>query len=150
MTDNLLPIGEVAEMFGIATSTLRYWEDRGLLRPATRRGGKRHYGSAEINRIAVVRIWQSTGQMSLDEIAAVLAGSRNSADWRAPVHSRIAAIDQAIEQLRTAKRFLEHTVTCPRDNPVDDCPHLRGEVEEHLAAQRARVGRRKPAGRGSE
>ncbi len=52
--------------------------------------------------------------------------------------------------MRTAKRFLEHTVTCPRDNPVDDCPHLRGEVEEHLATQRARIGRRKPAGRGSE
>ncbi|WP_280498065.1 hypothetical protein [Nocardia asiatica] len=88
--------------------------------------------------------------MTLDEIAAVLAGGGNAADWRAPVRDRIAAIHQAIEQLRTAKRFLEHTVTCLRDNPVDDCPHLRGEVEEHLATQRARLGRRKPGGRGSE
>jgi DNA-binding transcriptional MerR regulator len=39
--DELLTIGGVARLLGVAVSTLRYWEERGLITPVTRRAGKR-------------------------------------------------------------------------------------------------------------
>ncbi|MGF6884348.1 hypothetical protein ABIA39_005583 [Nocardia sp. GAS34] len=69
--------------------------------------------------------------MSLDDIAAVFAGSQTSTDWRTPVRNRVSAIEQAVEQLHIAKHYLEHMLGCPRDNPVDDCPKLRAEIREH-------------------
>jgi MerR-like DNA binding protein len=36
--DELVPIDEVARRFGIQASALRYYERRGLLEPAARRG----------------------------------------------------------------------------------------------------------------
>jgi DNA-binding transcriptional MerR regulator len=41
--DGFVPIGELARRTGVATSALRYYERIGLLSPARRAGGKRHY-----------------------------------------------------------------------------------------------------------
>ena len=53
--DQLLTIGEVAARAGVRTSTLRYYEDEGLLRPVTRVGGQRRYDERAVEALTVIR-----------------------------------------------------------------------------------------------
>ena len=48
----LLTIGEVAEQAGVATSALRYYDELGLLPPATRVSGQRRYRPEAVARSA--------------------------------------------------------------------------------------------------
>lgn len=49
--DELVGIGAAARRYGLAESALRYWEQRGLLRPARRRSRWRLYGPEELHRM---------------------------------------------------------------------------------------------------
>ena len=48
----LVPIGEAARMLKVNASALRYYEERGLVKPACRVNGRRMYGRAELRRLA--------------------------------------------------------------------------------------------------
>jgi DNA-binding transcriptional MerR regulator len=66
-------IGEVAKLTGVTTRTLRYWEELGLLHPASRTGsGERHYAAADLRRVTRIRDLQELLGFSLDEVKAVL------------------------------------------------------------------------------
>jgi DNA-binding transcriptional MerR regulator len=61
-TDALLRIGEVAELLGVTTDTLRNWERNGLVRvPRDPRNGYRRYGAPEIGRLRVIRMLRRAG-----------------------------------------------------------------------------------------
>ncbi|MDF3288132.1 MerR family transcriptional regulator [Streptomyces silvisoli] len=125
--NDLIGIRDIADQYGLALSTLHYWERRGLI-TAHRRSGQRYYDADQRYRIALIRLWQSTGLMSLDEIDSVLRGRTSTSDWREIVTDRITAIDNQLEQLRTARGYLNHLLSCPRDNPAAECPELRREI----------------------
>ncbi|MEU1628013.1 MerR family transcriptional regulator [Streptomyces sp. NPDC020096] len=127
------PIGEVAARCGVAVSTLRWWEKRGLLAPDHRESGRRRYTDADLRRIAMVQLLQSTALMSLDEIGVILAGCTRDQDWRTAIRQRIAACDEQITQLTTARVYLTHLTNCPNDHPADNCPYLAREIDERLA-----------------
>src|SRR5262249_42139964 len=57
----LLSIGEVSRRLGTNPSALRYYEQRGLLRPASKRGGRRMYGPGDLRRIALLRLAHRLG-----------------------------------------------------------------------------------------
>src|ERR1700678_3745215 len=66
-------IGEVAKLTGVTTRTLRYWEELGLLRPASRTdGGERLYTPADLRRVTRIRDLQELLGFSLEEVKAVL------------------------------------------------------------------------------
>lgn len=50
-----------ARRLGMRTSALRYYEQRGLVRPAGRARGQRVYGRPELRRLAFVQIAQRLG-----------------------------------------------------------------------------------------
>jgi MerR family copper efflux transcriptional regulator len=122
MADELVAIGEAAARYGLATSTLRWWERQGLLEPAERRGGQRHYGAAELRRIGLIHLARNTGLMSLDQIGALLAGEPGR-HWHETVRDRIRDLDHQVERLITAREALTHTLCCPADHPTE-CRHL--------------------------
>jgi len=67
-------IGEVAKLTGVTTRTLRYWEELGLLQPASRtEGGERVYGAGDVRRVTRIRDWQELLGFSLDEVKTVLS-----------------------------------------------------------------------------
>jgi DNA-binding transcriptional MerR regulator len=135
-----VPIGQAARQLGINPSALRYYDQRGLLRPAARRGGRRLYGSDELRRLAFIHIVQRLG-ISLDTAAAILDAP--SDQWRETVRDQIAALEQQIAWARGAQQFLTHALHCPVEHPARECPDMiqtldrlvAGMTFEQLAAE---------------
>ncbi|WP_158890635.1 MerR family transcriptional regulator [Amycolatopsis anabasis] len=125
--DDLVSVGEVADFFDLPASTLRYWERRGLIKPH-RIGGRRHFDSEQLYRVALIRRWRDTGLMSLDDIAAMLAGRTEEHDWRDTVTARMATIASHIDRLNTAHDYLKYILRCSCAAPAAECGTLRSEV----------------------
>lgn len=135
MGDELVTIGEAAARYGLATSTLRWWEKQGLLEPAARRGGQRRYGAAELRRIGLIHLARNTGLMSLDQIGSLLAGAPNGKHWHETVRDRIRDLNQHVERLITAREALTNTLRCPADHPTQ-CHHLDGVLSQVVSRKR--------------
>ncbi|HUN37216.1 MAG TPA: MerR family transcriptional regulator [Trebonia sp.] len=127
---DLMPIDEVARRFGLRASAIRYYEERGLLKPAARRSGRRWYGQAEIRRLAVIQYWQQSGLMSLDEIGGILAGPAATRGWSQIVQERIDALRLQAERMNIAREHLEHVLSHHRDHdsPPDGCHHYEARI----------------------
>jgi MerR family transcriptional regulator, copper efflux regulator len=132
--DETFSIGEVAGRFGVAVSTLRWWEKQGLLVPSCRESGRRRYDAADVRRIALIQLLQQTALMSLDEIRTVLNDGR-SGQWRDTVKARLAACDEQLVRLQAAQAYLAHALRCRRDDPVGGCPRLAQEIDSWLEPQ---------------
>jgi MerR family copper efflux transcriptional regulator len=126
----LVPIDAVARRLGLRASAIRYYEERGLLDPVSRHSGRRWYGPAEIRRLAIIRYWQESGLMSLDEIGEILAGPRATRRWRQVVEDRIDALRLQIEGMQAAREFLEHILTFHHHTPPDGCAHYEALIWE--------------------
>jgi DNA-binding transcriptional MerR regulator len=125
----LVTIGQAAEMLALNTSALRYYEDRGLVRPE-RRAGRRMYSREQLRRLAFIQLMQRLG-IKLDAAAAVL--DEPSERWRGVVREQIAEIDELIARANGARDFLEHALACPADHPVDECPHMIEGLDRRLS-----------------
>jgi MerR family transcriptional regulator, copper efflux regulator len=136
----LVPIDQLARQFGIRASALRYYEERGLLSPASFHSGRRWYGPEEVRRVAVIRYWQESGLMTLDEIAELVAGPGTNRPWGQVLEDRVEALRAQIEKMRRAKSFLEHVVA-HHDSAPDGCPYYEtllwgtGADHEHIALE---------------
>lgn len=126
--EELVPIDEVARRFGVQASALRYYERRGLLEPAARRAGRRWYGRAELRQLAIIGFWRESGLMSLEDIAAILAGPEHSRGWKQVVSDQRTALEAQIEQMTVARDYLEHLLTCPREHSLDGCPYFEQAI----------------------
>jgi MerR family transcriptional regulator, copper efflux regulator len=120
----LVPIDAVARRFGIPASTIRYYEERGLVQPVSRRAGRRWYGQDEIRQLAIIRFWQKSGKMSLDEIGEILGGPDALAAWQHIIRERIDAITAQIDSMRAARDHLEHILEHHQHSPPDGCQHF--------------------------
>jgi MerR family transcriptional regulator, copper efflux regulator len=125
----LLPIDEVARRLGLRASAIRYYEERGLVRPLSRRSERRWYGPSEIRWLAIILFWQQYALMSLDEIGEILAGSGATREWAEIVQSRIDVLGEQIERMEAARAFLVH-VASKHDASPDGCPHFEDHIWE--------------------
>jgi DNA-binding transcriptional MerR regulator len=125
---DLVPIGEAARMLGLNTSALRYYEERGLVRPH-RKGGKRVYTREDLHRLAFIQITHRLG-LGLSTAEAVLDGP--SAGWRQLARTQIKELDELISQAQVAQRFLAHVANCPEEHPVQECPQVIGTLDRRL------------------
>lgn len=112
----LLTIGELAKRGGVRTSTLRYYEDEGLLRPAARVSGQRRYDEDAVEVLTVIRFCRMLG-FSLDEIRVLLAEPRGKrkrtrTQWRGLVDTKLAELDESIARAKTMMRLLKTSRDC--------------------------------------
>ncbi|WP_067677714.1 MerR family transcriptional regulator [Nocardia miyunensis] len=126
---DLIPIGEAAAKLGMAASALRYYDERGLVRPAARRGGKRMYDREQLRRLAFIKVAHSLG-LPLETAAAVLDAP--SPQWREVLERQIAELEEAIARARTAQTFLTHAARCPSEHPARECPTMLGGLDALL------------------
>ena len=139
-----LEIGELGEQTGLATSALRYYERVGLLAPAGRDNGRRFYGPASGERIALIRLFQDAG-FTLSEIRAFLAaGSRRDPSWMRMMKAKRDELDASIARARQAKALVEHALAC-RHPELAVCPSFRAALKQRLG--RSKVSRKPIRGR---
>ncbi len=125
-----LPIGAVAALVGVATSTLRYYERRGLVVADSRASGQRRYEPATVRRLVFVQMLQDAG-LTLDEIQAILGADDNAA-WKAIAHERLERLDEEIARLQHARRVLDGALLCRFDHPLDECRIMNDEIDRRL------------------
>jgi MerR family redox-sensitive transcriptional activator SoxR len=106
----LLTIGEVAERARVATSTVRYYERRGLLRADARQSGQRRYRTETLRRLVFIGMLQDAG-LALDEIHGILH-ARTVKEWKAIAAQRLGVLDQQIAQLQHAREVLTAALLC--------------------------------------
>ena len=112
----LLTVGELAGRTGVATSALRFYEERGLLHPERNDSGHRRYPRYLARRVAFIVFAQRVG-LTLEEIRAELEklptdrvpGSR---DWDRLTRTWSARIEERIEELKRLKLGLTGCIGC--------------------------------------
>lgn len=95
----------MAQRLGLRASAVRYYEERGLVTPASRHAGRWWYSPVEIRRLAIIRFWQQSALMSLDEIGEILEGNTTTRNWSRIVEGRTAELGIQIERMDTARAF---------------------------------------------
>lgn len=95
-----MKIGEIARQSGVASSTIRFYEEQGLL-PQVARGanGYREYGEGDVQRLRLVRNAQRLG-FSLDTIRGMFSASGECA--KSKVLELVAIRLQEIDALAAA------------------------------------------------
>ncbi len=117
-----LTSGGVAALAGRRPSSIRYYEQIGLLPPAARVAGRRVYGTDTVRTLAVIETGQRAG-LTLDEIRALLTASP---DNRAAIErlrevaaKKLPEITALIERSQIVRGWLESAARC-------ECPSQLG------------------------
>jgi MerR family redox-sensitive transcriptional activator SoxR len=146
-----LTVGELARRTGVATSALRFYEDRGLIRSERNASGHRRYARPTARRVAFVVFAQRVG-LTLEEIRAELDKLPTdrvpvSEDWERLTGTWGERIDERIAELERLKGGLTDCIGCGCLS-LDRCallnPHDR--VASHGSGPRYWVGDRRPEG----
>lgn len=112
-----LDIGEVSRVSGLPASTLRYYEERGLIRSCGRKGLRRLFATEVKDRLALISLGQRAG-FSLEEIGDMFA--RHSLD-RNLLLAKAEELDRRIRELSAMRDGLRHAAVCPAPDHFQ-CP----------------------------
>ena len=127
-----LQIGEVAERTGVTQRTLRFYEEKGLLKPPTRMvGGFRLYSEADIQRLEQVKRLQQLLGFSLAEIKEMVDAEEVKLQLRAEYRPD-AALSQKRAQLLRAIAVTERQHELIRQK-VSALADMQSHLEERLA-----------------
>ena len=146
----LLTITEISRRSGVASSALRFYEQRGLIRSERAGSGHRRYQRAVLRRIAFIVFAQKMG-LNLQEIATELAKLPEnrvpqSSDWARLSGSWTRRIDERIEELQRLRAGLTQCIGCgclslrqyQLANPADHASG-RGPGPRYLLGDRRRA-----------
>jgi len=144
-----LDIGEVARRVGVPPSTLRYYEEKGLIRSVGRRGLRRTFDPDVLERLALITLGQSAG-FSLEEIASMFAADGRPKIDRRKLADKAEELDRTIRRLSSIRDGLRHAAACPAPSHME-CPKFRRLVGLAVPAKKLRrpasrriVGKRQP------
>lgn len=133
-----MDITEVARQSGVPASTLRFYEEKGLIASVGRRGLRRTFDPHVLERLALIALGSAAG-FSLDEIARMfLPGGRPHID-RQRLSAKAQDLDRTIRRLSAMRDGLRHAAACPAPSHME-CPTFR----RLLAAAASEAGRKKP------
>jgi len=126
----LMTIGEVARRARVTTSTIRYYERRGLLAADARTSGQRRYRDATLRRLVFIGMLQDAG-LALDDIEGILNAS-DVHEWKAIAGRRLELLDEEIARLTRARAYLSGALFCRYDHPATDCKIMGAEIDRRL------------------
>lgn len=115
-----LDISEVAKRSGVPASTLRYYEEKGLIASIGRRGLRRLFDPGVLERLTLIALGRSAG-FALDEIAAMFASDGRPRIDRQRLVDRADALDRTIRGLERLRDGLRHAADCPAPSHME-CP----------------------------
>jgi MerR family transcriptional regulator, redox-sensitive transcriptional activator SoxR len=108
-------IGEIAELAGVQASTLRYYENIGILPPPRRVSGQRRYSGDVLQILAVIQLAKDAN-FTLPEIRALLYDyseySTPSQRWKELAQRKLREVDAIIAHAQEMKQLLEEGLEC--------------------------------------
>ncbi|MCB1483206.1 MAG: helix-turn-helix domain-containing protein [Rhodobiaceae bacterium] len=129
----LLDIGELTARTGIPASTLRYYDEIGLISSVARHGLRRQFPPETLLQLKLISMGKSAG-FSLDEISGMFAPDGQPDLPRPELHERADQLDRQIKELTALRDTLRHVADCPARTHME-CPTFKRLVE--LAGRRA-------------
>jgi len=115
-----MDIGEVARCSGLPASTLRYYEEKGLISSIGRRGLSRVFRADVLQRLSLIALGQSA-ELSLDDLVAMLDAKGQPDIDRHRLNERADELDRTIERLSAIRDGLRRVACCPADRHIK-CP----------------------------
>ena len=134
MADGLLTIGEVARRTGVATSALRYYEEVGLLPAPVRSSGQRRYSESAVGLVGSILLLRDAGFSVAEQKALMASRAVGFDDWRRLARYKLAALDEQIARIQTAREMIEHALHCPYED-IRQCPNFANLITARLAGQ---------------
>lgn len=129
-----MDIGEVAKVSGLPASTLRFYEEKGLIQSTGRSGLRRLFAAAVIERLALIALGRNAG-FSLDEIGEMFTPEGPEIN-RSLLSIKADELDKKIKALTAMRNGLRHAAACSAPNHFE-CPKF---------LQLLRVASKKPRG----
>jgi DNA-binding transcriptional MerR regulator len=118
-----MDISEVAQRSGVPASTLRFYEEKGLLASVGRRGLRRLFGPDVLDRLALIALGRSAG-FSLDEIGSMFAADGQPQIDRQQLLQKAEDLDRTIRKLSAMRDGLRHAAACSAPSHME-CPTFR-------------------------
>ena len=114
-----MDIAEVAKASGLPASTLRYYEEKGLIHSNGRRGLRRLFSAKVLERLALISLGRNAG-FSLDEIAEMFTPEGPDIN-RELLTAKADELDKKIKELTAMSQGLRHAAACRAPNHFE-CP----------------------------
>ena len=118
-----MDIGEVAKISGVPASTLRFYEEKGLIASIGRQGLRRRFAPDVVERLALIALGRAAG-FSLDEVAQMFAPDGQPDIDRKLLAAKADQIDRMIKKLNAMSKGLRHAAACPAPNHME-CPSFQ-------------------------
>ena len=118
-----MDISEVAKRSGVPASTLRYYEERGLISSLGRRGIRRVFSVDVLEQLALISLGRTAG-LSLAEIGSMLGPNGSPDIDRELLLSKANELDRSIKQLTAMRDGLRHAAVCSASSHME-CPKFR-------------------------
>lgn len=136
-----MDIAEVARRSGLPASTLRFYEEKGLVRVLNQQGERRRFAPQILDQLALISLGQSAG-FSLEEIRSMLTSHGEPDIDRQALLAKADEIDASIKRLRAMSRGLRHAAACPAPSHAE-CPTFQRLLKAAAAGAHARKTRAK-------
>jgi DNA-binding transcriptional MerR regulator len=128
-----MDIAEVARRTGVPASTLRFYEEKGLISSVGRRGLRRLFAPDVLERLALIALGRSAG-FTLQEMARMFAPGKRPRIDRRLLAGKAKELDGTIRRLVAMRDGLRHAAACPAPSHLE-CPTFRRLLG--IAASRA-------------
>ena len=118
-----MDIAELAQRSGVPASTLRFYEQKGLIASTGRRGLRRLFDPGVLDRLALIALGSAAG-FSLDEIARMFAPDGRPRIDRQMLAAKADELEGTIRRLSAMRDGLRHAAACPAPSHLE-CPTFR-------------------------
>lgn len=135
----MLDISEVVQRTGVPASTLRYYEEKGLIASTGRRGLKRVFAPQVLDQLALIALGQAGG-FRLEEIGQMFVADGKLHIDRGALLAKADALDDRIRKLTAMRDELRHVAHCAAPSHLE-CPTFRRRMQ--VASSRVRVEKRR-------
>jgi DNA-binding transcriptional MerR regulator len=116
-------ITEVTQRSGVPASTLRFYEEKGLIASIGRRGLRRLFDPGVLERLALIALGRGAG-FTLDEIALMFGPDGRPRIDRRMLAAKADELDRTIRRLSAMRKSLRHAAACPAPSHME-CPTFR-------------------------
>lgn len=137
-----MDITEVARQSGVPASTLRFYEEKGLITPVGRRGLRRVFDPGVLERLALIALGRAAG-FSLDEIARMFAPDGKPSIDRKMLATKADELDRTIRKLTAMRDGLRHAAVCQAPTHLE-CPKFRRLLRTAASGEKSVRRKRAP------